>query len=93
MGAEIAIMAPDTIRVSSYSRPKAIDVATVPYPGFPTDLQAPIMAALTIADGTSIITETIYENRFMQVGELRRMGADISVVKGDAAIIKGNALS
>ena len=88
MGAEVSIYAPDTIKVSMYDRVKPIDITTHPYPGFPTDLQAPVMAILATADGTSIMTETIYENRFMQVGELRRMGADITV-KGNAAVIKG----
>jgi UDP-N-acetylglucosamine 1-carboxyvinyltransferase len=88
MGAEIAIFAPDTIRVKMEGRARAVDTVTVPYPGFPTDLQAPIMSVLAQGEGTSIITETIYENRFMQVGELRRMGADISLT-GNAAVIKG----
>ncbi len=67
---------------------RGVEVETLPYPGFPTDLQAPIMAALTRAKGTSIITETIFENRFLHVGELLRFGADITV-KGRTAIIKG----
>src|SRR5262249_15501580 len=66
----------------------AADITTLPYPGFPTDLQAPIMGVLASAEGTSIITETIYENRFMQVGELRRMGADITIT-GNSAVVKG----
>lgn len=88
MGAEISIYAPDTLKIRMDGRPKATDVTTLPYPAFPTDMQSPIMAALASADGTSILHETIYENRFMQVGELRRMGADISV-KGNTAVIKG----
>lgn len=88
MGAEIAIFAPDALRVRCATRPLAADITTLPYPGFPTDLQAPIMAVLASADGTSIITETIYENRFMQAGELRRMGADIAL-KGNTAVVKG----
>lgn len=88
MGAEIGIYAPDTIKVRSQGRSRATDITTVPYPGFPTDLQAPIMAVLASAEGTSILTETIYENRFMQVGELRRMGADIAL-KGSSAVVKG----
>ncbi len=67
---------------------KGIDVMTEPYPGFPTDLQAPITALLTIADGTSIITETIFENRFIHVSELKRMGAGITV-SGNTALVKG----
>lgn len=88
MGAEISMFAPDTIRVRAKERLVASNVTTVPYPGFPTDLQALIMSALAIAEGTAIITETIYENRFMQVPELRRMGADIALA-GNAAIVKG----
>jgi UDP-N-acetylglucosamine 1-carboxyvinyltransferase len=88
MGAEVSIYAPNTIKVSCLSRPHATDVTTLPYPAFPTDLQAPIMAVLASSEGTSIVTETIYENRFMQAGELRRMGADVSL-KGNVAVVKG----
>jgi len=78
----------DGIRVIGPSRPKAADVKTMPYPGFPTDMQAQFMAIMSIADGTSIIKETIFENRFMHVAELRRMGADI-IVEGGTATVKG----
>lgn len=88
MGGEVSIFAPDTIKVKATGRMRGTDITTVPYPGFPTDLQAPIMSVLAAAEGTSILTETIYENRFMQVGELRRMGADISLT-GNAAVVKG----
>lgn len=88
IGAEVAIYAPDTIKIRSLGRPRATDITTLPYPGFPTDLQQPIMALLAMSDGTSIVTENIYENRFMQAGELRRMGADIAL-KGNTAVIKG----
>jgi UDP-N-acetylglucosamine 1-carboxyvinyltransferase len=88
MGAEVSIFAPNTIKVKSFGRPKATDITTLPYPAFPTDLQAPIMSVLAVAEGASIITETIYENRFMQAGELRRMGADVSL-KGNLAVVKG----
>jgi len=88
MGAEVSVYAPGTLRVRSHERPRAVDVTTLPYPGFPTDLQAPIMAVLAAAEGPCIVTETIYENRFMQVGELRRMGADIALT-GNAAVVKG----
>jgi UDP-N-acetylglucosamine 1-carboxyvinyltransferase len=88
LGAEVSMYAPDTIKVRAYDRPKPTDITTLPYPGFPTDLQSPFMSVLAVADGTSILTETIYENRFMQAGELRRMGADISL-KGNTAVIKG----
>ena len=60
----------------------------MPYPGFPTDMQAQFMALMCIADGTSIIKETIFENRFMHVAELRRMGADITV-EGGISTVKG----
>ncbi|MBX9722185.1 MAG: UDP-N-acetylglucosamine 1-carboxyvinyltransferase [Candidatus Obscuribacterales bacterium] len=88
MGAEVSIYAPDTIKVKMVGRPKPTEITTLPYPAFPTDVQSLVMAVLVSADGTSIISETIYENRFMQVGELRRMGADIAV-KGNSAVIKG----
>lgn len=67
---------------------RGVDIKTLPFPGFPTDLQAPLLAALTIAKGTSIITETIFENRFKHVDELGRMGAKIKV-EGRTAIIRG----
>jgi UDP-N-acetylglucosamine 1-carboxyvinyltransferase len=67
---------------------KPIDIETSPYPGFPTDLQAQIMAMMTQSDGVSRIRETIFENRFMHVQELARLGADITL-DGDMAIIKG----
>lgn len=76
------------IRVIGRSRPRASYVTTLPYPGFPTDMQAQFMALMSIADGTSIIKETIFENRFMHVAELRRMGADITV-DGGTATVKG----
>lgn len=67
---------------------RAVDVKTLPYPGFPTDMQAQIMALLTIARGTSVITETVFENRFMHVAELKRMGADIRI-EGQSALVRG----
>jgi UDP-N-acetylglucosamine 1-carboxyvinyltransferase len=67
---------------------RSVDVKTMPYPGFATDLQAQIMALMTMADGLSVITETIFENRFMHVAELRRMGADIRI-DGHSAIVTG----
>lgn len=69
-------------------RPKAINVTTAPYPGFPTDMQAQFTALNTIAEGTGVITETIFENRFMHVSELQRMGADITI-QGNSAICRG----
>jgi UDP-N-acetylglucosamine 1-carboxyvinyltransferase len=88
VGAEVSIYAPDTMRICVKEKIRATDITTLPYPGFPTDLQAPMMAVLASAEGTSIVTETIYENRFMHVGELRRMGADINLT-GNAAVVKG----
>jgi UDP-N-acetylglucosamine 1-carboxyvinyltransferase len=88
MGAEVSIFAPNTIKVICHQKPKPTDITTLPYPAFPTDLQAPIMSVLVTSEGTSIITETIYENRYMQAGELLRMGADISL-KGNVAVVKG----
>ena len=66
----------------------AADIKTLPYPGFPTDMQAPLMSLMSIAQGTCVITETIFENRFMHVGELKRMGADIKI-EGRSAVING----
>ena len=65
-----------------------LDIKTMPYPGFPTDMQAQFMSLLTTANGTSIVTETVFENRFMHVGELKRMGANIKI-EGRSAIIEG----
>jgi UDP-N-acetylglucosamine 1-carboxyvinyltransferase len=69
-------------------RPASVDLTTAPFPGFPTDLQAQFMALMTVADGTSTIRETIFENRFMHVPELGRLGADIRV-EGDVATVHG----
>ncbi len=79
---------PDRIRVARRGPLRSIDIKTMPFPGFPTDLQAQIMALMTLSDGLSVITETIFENRFMHVAELRRMGADIKV-DGHSAIVTG----
>jgi UDP-N-acetylglucosamine 1-carboxyvinyltransferase len=78
----------DWIRVSGYKRPNPVDVKTLPFPGFPTDMQAQFMALMSVADGLSVITETVFENRFMHIAELRRMGADIRV-QGNAAVVSG----
>ncbi|GFR39403.1 UDP-N-acetylglucosamine 1-carboxyvinyltransferase 1 [Insulibacter thermoxylanivorax] len=69
---------------------RAVDVKTLPYPGFPTDMQAPMMALLLVSEGTSIVTETVFENRFMHVAELKKMRAEIKV-EGRSAIITGGA--
>lgn len=87
MGASVHEHA-DGVRVIGHGRLRSVDVKTMPYPGFPTDLQAQIMAALTIAQGSSVISETIFENRFMHVYELIRMGADIKV-EGHNALVRG----
>ncbi|HOA82864.1 MAG TPA: UDP-N-acetylglucosamine 1-carboxyvinyltransferase [Thermodesulfovibrio thiophilus] len=76
------------LRVIGSRRPQAVDVKTMPYPGFPTDMQAQFMAMMTIANGTSIIKETIFENRFMHVAELKRMGANITI-EGNTATVRG----
>jgi len=78
----------DWIRCASSSRLRATDVSTMPHPGFPTDLQAQFMALMCLADGISTISETIFENRFMHVQELVRMGADIRL-DGRLAIVRG----
>lgn len=81
-------MGSDWIRVSIDKRPQAVSVRTVPHPGFPTDMQAQFMALDTIAEGTGRITETIFENRFMHVPELQRLGANITV-DGHTAVVTG----
>ena len=78
----------DGVRVVGSRRIKSVDVKTQPYPGFPTDMQAQFMTLMSVARGLSIITETIFENRFIHVNELQRMGADIRT-QGNAAIIQG----
>ncbi len=76
------------IYFSSKQTPKGVDIKTLPYPGFPTDMQAQFMSLLTLSEGTSVVTETVFENRFMHVGELKRMGADIKI-ESRSAIIEG----
>lgn len=76
------------IRVAANGRLKPLTLSTAPFPGFPTDMQAQFMAMLTLADGTSMLTETIFENRYMHVPELARMGADIAV-NGRTAVVRG----
>ncbi|MCK5554066.1 MAG: UDP-N-acetylglucosamine 1-carboxyvinyltransferase [Deltaproteobacteria bacterium] len=78
----------DGTRAIGNKRIKSVDVKTLPYPGFPTDMQAQTMVLMTLARGLSVISETIFENRFIHVGELRRMGADIKI-EGNSAIING----
>jgi UDP-N-acetylglucosamine 1-carboxyvinyltransferase len=87
MGAQITTGA-DWIRLVANGRPNAVGARTAPYPAFATDMQAQLMAVNTIAQGTSIIHETIFENRFMHVQELKRLGADIEI-DGHTAVVKG----
>jgi UDP-N-acetylglucosamine 1-carboxyvinyltransferase len=86
-GALVTLM-DDSIRVQQRGKIRGVDLKTMPYPGFPTDMQPQFMAMLSCAEGTSIITETIFENRFQHVDELRRMGAQITV-EGRTSIIRG----
>ena len=78
----------DGIKVSRANGLHSVTVSTAPYPGFPTDMQAQFMAMLSVADGASLLTETIFENRYMHVPELARMGADITV-RGTSAMVRG----
>jgi UDP-N-acetylglucosamine 1-carboxyvinyltransferase len=78
----------DGVRVVADRRPRSVNITTAPHPGFPTDMQAQLMVLMCIAEGEAVITETIFENRFMHVPELTRMGADISV-RGNTAIVNG----
>jgi UDP-N-acetylglucosamine 1-carboxyvinyltransferase len=80
----------DVLRAVGGGTVRSVDVKTLPYPGFPTDLQAQIMAMMTLGNGLSVITETVFENRFMHVSEMMRMGADI-VIQGKSAIVRGVA--
>ena len=86
-GAEVSAR-PEGILVRMDRRARPVDLVTLPYPGFPTDLQPPLMALMAIADGTSILTENVFESRFMFVDELNRMGADIRT-EGHHAVIRG----
>jgi len=88
VGAEVSSTGTGIRVVRNGSRPKSVSVDTAPFPGFPTDLQAQFMALMAMAEGTSRIRETIFENRFMHVPELVRLGADIKV-EGDTAIVTG----
>ena len=86
-GVGVAVAA-DEIRVKGAIKPKSVDITTLPYPGFPTDLQAQMMVLMSVSAGVSVITETIFENRFMHALELSRMGADIRL-EGNRAVVKG----
>ncbi|HYY26026.1 MAG TPA: UDP-N-acetylglucosamine 1-carboxyvinyltransferase [Candidatus Udaeobacter sp.] len=87
--AGVELVATDrSVRVNGNGKIKNVDVTTLPYPGFPTDLQAQMMVLMSVADGVSVITETIFENRFMHALELDRMGADIRL-EGNRAVVRG----
>lgn len=88
VGVDIYEDAPNRLRLVGRDHYVGTDIETLPYPGFPTDMQAPFMAMLTLCEGNSVITETVFENRLRHVAELNRMGADIRV-KGNHALIRG----
>lgn len=88
-GVEVTVM-DDTVRVRARGRAQAVDIKTMPYPGFPTDMQAPFLAFLCLCEGTSVVHETIFEDRFKHVPELRRMGASVKI-EGQTAIVRGVA--
>jgi UDP-N-acetylglucosamine 1-carboxyvinyltransferase len=88
IGTQVVQDGADTLRVLPSHERRAADITTLPYPGFPTDMQAQFMTLLTLSEGNSVITETLFENRFQHVAELARMGADIQV-KGHHALIRG----
>ena len=79
---------PDGFAVQMEGRPKAVDVVTLPYPGFPTDLQPMMLALNAIADGTAMVTENVFEARWMFVNELTRLGADVRT-DGHHAVVRG----
>jgi UDP-N-acetylglucosamine 1-carboxyvinyltransferase len=78
----------ERVRISVTKRLRSMDIRTLPFPGFPTDMQAQMVALMTVSEGTSVIAETVFESRFMHVEELRRMGADIKV-EGNRAVVTG----
>lgn len=78
----------DSIRVNAKNIKKSVDLTTLPYPGFPTDMQAQFMSLMTVLNGTSVINETVFENRFMHIPELVRLGANIKI-EGHSAIVRG----
>ncbi|MDX2216483.1 MAG: UDP-N-acetylglucosamine 1-carboxyvinyltransferase [Oculatellaceae cyanobacterium bins.114] len=88
IGVQVTTETPNRLRITPGDHHIATDIETLPYPGFPTDMQAQFMALLTLSEGDSVITETVFENRLRHVAELNRMGADIRV-KGNHAIIRG----
>jgi UDP-N-acetylglucosamine 1-carboxyvinyltransferase len=80
---------PGEVRVRGGERIKSVDIQTLPYPGFPTDMQAQFMALMCVGQGTSMIHESIFENRFIHANELMRMGANITLSKGNLAMVRG----
>lgn len=88
MGAQILLEGTNRVRIIPAHQHTATDIKTLPYPGFPTDMQAQFMALLTLSEGDSVISETVFENRLRHVAELTRMGADIRV-KGNIAVVRG----
>ena len=91
IGAKVVMDAPDRMRVIPTGTLRGRDIETLPYPAFPTDMQAQFMAMLAVSEGNSVITETVFENRLQHVAELKRMGANIKV-KGNHAIVEGVAM-
>lgn len=89
-GAEVERDGGDSIRVRGTGETRSVDLSTLPYPGFPTDMQAQMMIPMCVAGGMSVITENIFPQRFMHTAELRRMGADIKLV-GNSAVVRGVA--
>jgi UDP-N-acetylglucosamine 1-carboxyvinyltransferase len=87
IGPEVVIEGPDRVRLVP-AELRGTDIETLPYPGFPTDMQAQFMALLAVSEGSSLVTETVFENRLQHVAELQRMGANIKV-KGNTAVVQG----
>lgn len=88
IGVKVMTESPDCLRIAPGQTHVATDIETLPYPGFPTDMQAQFMALLTLSEGDSMIKETVFENRLRHVAELNRMGADVRM-KGNVAIVRG----
>jgi UDP-N-acetylglucosamine 1-carboxyvinyltransferase len=88
IGVKIVQEAPHVLRVIGQQEYRGADIETLPYPGFPTDMQAQFMALLSVCEGNSVITETVFENRLQHVAELSRMGANIRL-KGNVAVVTG----
>ncbi len=88
MGCQIFEDTPDRLRIGANPQLRGVDIRTLPYPGFPTDMQAQLMALMCVSSGDSVITETVFENRMQHVAELQRMGADIRL-QGNTAIVRG----